>query len=171
MLRTLKVCSLAAILLALTLPAAAFPGLKHKAPNSSRTVEDLRLARALLQRSNEPNSLPNSLNDAQDEVSLTMANIDKALAEIDQEGVSAQKNPRTTQRIDPRMLWREHLAESLRLVEQAQLDCVKEKAIAGNADLHARVMAQLDEARTRIAVAIQTVNFDYSARNLPTRND
>jgi hypothetical protein len=165
MLRTLKVWYLAGILLVLALPAAAFPG--HKHPSSSRTVEDLRLARALLQRSNEPNSV----NDAQDEVSLTIANIDGALAAIEQEGAAFQKKPGTTQRIDPRMTWREHLDESLRLVEQAQLDCSKEKSIAGNADLQARVLAQLDQARTRIAVAIQTINFDYSARNLPTRND
>ena len=33
------------------------------------------------------------------------------------------------------------------------------------------VLTQLDQAHTRLTVAIQTVNFDYAARNMPTRND
>jgi hypothetical protein len=69
------------------------------------------------------------------------------------------------------MTWADRLTESLKLLERAELDCSKEKDDAENAGLHARVFGLLDQAHTRMTVAIETKNFDYSARSLPTRND
>jgi hypothetical protein len=51
------------------------------------------------------------------------------------------------------------------------MECSREKDDSGYAGLQARVMSRLDHAHDRLRVAIDTVNFDYSARNLPTRND
>jgi hypothetical protein len=149
----------------LCLSGTALAGQKH--PGYVRTEDDLRLARALLQRTsgNQPES------GSQDEVSLTVANIDNALAQIDEEVGAEHKKSHAVPRINPRMAWGDRLAESLRLVERAKEDCSKEKENGGDAGLHARILNLLEQSHTRLTVAIQTKNFDYSARNLPTRND
>jgi len=130
-------------------------------------MDDLRLARALMQRTNQAQSV----NGSEDEVSLTIANIDSAMAEINKEIGADRKKPHDLPRIDARMTWAERLSESLRLLERARQDCSNEKDNSGNAGLLTRVSDQLDQAHTRITVAIETKNFDYNARNLPTRND
>jgi hypothetical protein len=151
--------------LVLSLPGTILAGQKHT--GYDRTMEDLRWARALLQRANESQSL----NGSQDEISLTIVNIDGAMAEIDKEIGTEGKKPRAVPRIDARMPWADRLSKSLKLLELAQQDCRTEKDNAGDGGLRARVLNQLDDAHTRMTVAIATKNFDYNARNLPTRND
>jgi hypothetical protein len=151
--------------LVLSLPGTILAGQKHT--GYDRTMEDLRWARALLQRANEAQSL----NGSQDEISLTIVNIDGAMAEIDKEIGTEGKKPRAVPRIDARMPWADRLSKSLKLLELAQQDCRTEKDNAGDGGLRARVLNQLDDAHTRMTVAIATKNFDYNARNLPTRND
>jgi hypothetical protein len=151
--------------LVLSLPGTILAGQKHT--GYDRTMEDLRWARALLQRANEAQSL----NGSQDEISLTIANIDGAMAEIDKEIGTEGKKSRAVPRIDARMPWADRLSKSLKLLELAQQDCRTEKDNAGDGGLRARVLNQLDDAHTRMTVAIATKNFDYNARNLPTRND
>jgi len=163
--RTSKLCRYGAMALVLSLPGTILAGQKHT--GYDRTMEDLRWARALLQRANEAQSL----NGSQDEISLTIANIDGAMAEIDKEIGTEGKKPRAVPRIDARMPWADRLSKSLKLLELAQQDCRTEKDNAGDGGLRARVLNQLDDAHTRMTVAIATKNFDYNARNLPTRND
>jgi len=165
MLSTAKLCPYAALALALCLSGAVRAGQKH--PGYMRTADDLRLARALLQRTsaNQP------ANGSQDEVSLTIANIDNALAQIDEGVGSNQKKVNAVPRINPHMAWGDRLAESMRLLEKAEVDCSKENDNAADAGLHERIFNLLEQSHTRLTVAIQTKNFDYSARNLPTRND
>ena len=165
MFRITKVCRFGAMALVLSLPGSALAGQKH--PGYMRTMDDLRLARALLQRTNEAQTL----NGSQDEVSLTIGNIDAAMAEIDKEIGADRKKPHDLPRIDARMPWADRLSKSLKLLEMAQQDCRTEKENSGDGGLRARVLNQLDDAHTRITVAIATKNFDYNARNLPTRND
>jgi hypothetical protein len=130
-------------------------------------MDDLRFAHALLQRTKEAQTV----NGQQDEISLTIANIDGAMAEIDKEIGAEGKKPHALPRIDPRMPWADRLSKSLKLLEMAQQDCRTEKDNSGDGGLRARVLNQLDDAHTRITVAIATKNFDYNARNMPTRND
>ena len=165
MFRTSKVCRYGAMALVLSLPGTALTGQKHQ--GYDRTMDDLRWARALLQRTNEAKTV----NGSQDEISLTIANIDGAMAEIDKEISTEGKKPRAVPRIDARMPWADRLSKSLKLLELAQQDCRTEKENSGDGGLRARVLNQLDDAHTRITVAIATKNFDYNARNLPTRND
>jgi hypothetical protein len=165
MFRTSKECVFGAMALVLSLSCTALAGQKHQ--GYMRTMDDLRFARALLQRTNEAQTL----NGSQDEVSLTADNIDAAIAEINKEIGADHKKPHALPRIDPRMPWAAHLSESLRLLEMAKQDCSKEKDNAGDQGLQARVFNLLDQAQTRLTVAIETKNFDYNARNLPTRND
>jgi hypothetical protein len=165
MFRTSKLCRFGALALVLSLPGTILAGQKHT--GYDRTMEDLRWARALLQRANEAQSL----NGSQDEISLTIVNIDGAMAEIDKEIGTEGKKPRAVPRIDARMPWADRLSKSLKLLELAQQDCRTEKDNAGDGGLRARVLNQLDDAHTRMTVAIATKNFDYNARNLPTRND
>lgn len=165
MFRSSKMCRFGAMALVLSLPGTALAGQKH--PGYARTMDDLRLARALLQRTNEAQALDGS----QDEVSLTIGNIDDSMAEISQEIGEQGKKPHSLPRIDARMPWAERLAKSLKLLELAQQDCSTEKDISGDSGLRARVLDQLDHAHTRITVAIETKNFDYNARNMLTRND
>ena len=165
MIRTSKLCRYGAMALVLSLPGTVLAGQKHQ--GYDRTMDDLRWARALLQRTNEAQTL----NGAQDEVSLTIANIDGAMAEIEKETGVEGKKPRAVPKIDPRMPWADRLTKSLKLLELAQQDCRTEKDNAGDNGLRGRVLNQLDDAHTRITVAIATKNFDYDARNLPTRND
>jgi len=165
MFRTSKLCLFGATALALSLSCVVLAGQKH--PGYLRTMDDLRLARALLQRTNEAQAL----NGSEDEVSLTIANIDGAMTEINKEIGADRKKPHDIPRIDARMTWGERLTESLRLLEKARQDCSNEKDTSGDQGLQARVFNLLDQAHTRITVAVQTKNFDYSARDLPTRND
>jgi hypothetical protein len=131
-------------------------------------MDDLRLARALLQRPNEAQTL----NGAQDEVSLTIGNIDAAMTEIEREsGAEGKKKPHGVPRNDARLSWADRLSMSLRLLEMAQQDCSTEKDNSGSSGLRARVLDELDHAHTRLTVAVVTKNFDYNARNMPTRND
>jgi hypothetical protein len=165
MFRTSKMCRFGAMALVLSLPGTILAGQKHT--GYDRTMDDLRWARALLQRTNEAQTL----NGSQDEISLTIANIDGAMAEIDKEIGAEGKKPRAVPRIDPRVPWADRLSKSLKLLELAQQDCRAEKDNSGDGGLRARVLNQLDDAHTRITVAIATKNFDYNARNMPTRND
>jgi hypothetical protein len=165
MFRSSKMCRFGAMALVLSLPGTALAGQKH--PGYARTMDDLRLARALLRRTNEAQALDGS----QDEVSLTIGNIDASMAEISQEIGEQGKKPHSLPRIDARMPWAERLARSLKLLEMAKQDCSTEKDNVGDGGLRARVLDQLDHAHTRITVAIETKNFDYNARNMLTRND
>src|SRR5712692_10266618 len=76
MFRTSKVWLFGALALVLSLAGTALAG--QKDPGYLRTMDDLRLARALLQRTNEAQAA----NGSQDEVSLTIGYIDGAMAEI-----------------------------------------------------------------------------------------
>lgn len=165
MFRMSKMCRFGTMALVLSLPGTALAGQKH--PGYDRTMDELRIARALLQRTNEAQTL----NGSQDEISLTIANIDGAMAEIEKEIGTNGKKPRAVPRIDARMPWADRLAKSLKLLEMAQQDCGMEKDKSSDGGLRARVLNQLDDAHTRITVAIATKNFDYNARNMPTRND
>jgi hypothetical protein len=165
MFRTTKMCRFGAMAFILSLPGTALAGQKH--PGYMRTMDDLRLARALLQRTNQAQTL----NGSQDEVSLTIGNIDAAMAEINQEIGADRKKPHDLPRIDARMPWADRLSKSLKLLELAEQDYSTEKDKSGDSGLRARVLDQLDHAHTRIRVAVETKNFDYDARNLPTRND
>jgi hypothetical protein len=69
------------------------------------------------------------------------------------------------------MTWAARLSMSMRLLDRAKLDCSSDRDNAANAGLQSRVFASIDQAHDRIRVAIDTVNFDYSARNMTTRND
>ncbi|HEY2646278.1 MAG TPA: hypothetical protein VGI34_04870 [Candidatus Acidoferrales bacterium] len=132
----------------------------------SRALGDLRTARALLQRGNAPQT-PNE----QDEVSLAIANIDGAISEITKAaGGNAGARPEIA-KSDLRMSWAQRLSKSFRMLDKAKLDCSTEKENSSEAGLQKRVLDRIDEAHDRIQVAINTVNFDYSARNMPTRND
>jgi hypothetical protein len=132
-----------------------------------RALDDLRTARALLQRPNETQA-PSGL---QDEVSLALASIDEAIAQINTESPDNGKKSHDVSGIDAHTKWSKRLSMSFRMLEQAKLDCAKEKDNSGDAGLQARVQGLIDQAHDRIRVAIDTVNFDYSARSLPTRND
>lgn len=159
-----KMCRLGAVALLLSLASTAQAGKKH--PGYIRTLEDLRTARALLER-------PGRVQDANapDEVSLTITNIDRAIDEINQEAAPKNKKQPSAPHINPKMKWGNRLSESLRMVERARLDCAKEKDDAANAGTLARIERLLDDAHMRLTVAIQTKNFDYDARNMSTRND
>ena len=163
--RTSRLFQFGAMAVALSFSGTALAGQKH--PGYLRTMDDLRVARMLLQRTNETKSA----NPPEDEVTLTVGYIDAAMAEIDKEINVDQKKLHAMPPISPRMTWADRLSESLKLLERAELDCSKEKDGSGNAGLHARVLGLLDQAHTRMTVAIQTKNFDYDARSLPTRND
>jgi hypothetical protein len=165
MFRINKMCRFGAMALVLSLPGTALAGQKH--PGYMRTMEDLRWARALLQRTNGAQIA----DGPQDEVSLTIGNIDAAMTVIDKEIGADRKKPHDLPRIDARVPWADRLSKSLKLLEMAQLDCRTEKDSSGDSGLRARVLDQLDHAHTRITVAIETKNFDYDARSMPTRND
>lgn len=165
MFRTSKMCRLGAMVLVLSLPGTALAGQKH--PGYMRTMDDLRLARLLLQRTNEAQTL----NGSQDEVSLTVSYIDAAMAEIDKEIGAEGKKHHALPRIDARIPWADRLTSSLKWLETAQQDCRTEKDNSGDSGLRAQVLDQLDHAHTRLTVAVETKNFDYTARNIPTRND
>jgi hypothetical protein len=160
-----KSCQWGALVLVLSLAGSAQARQKH--PGYLRARDDLRLARALLQRTNVPEARDNS----QDEVSLTIASIDGALVEIDTQTGAERKKPNVLPKIDARMPWRDRLSEALRLLENAEFECNKEKDTSGDPELPARMARLLDEGHTRLTVALETINFDYNARNMQTRND
>jgi hypothetical protein len=165
MFRTSRLCALGMICLAVILPASAFAG--HHHPGYQHAMDDLRLALALLQRP----AGAQAVNKSPDEVSLTITDIEGAVKEISEEVGPDLGKTHETPRFDARMPWKDRLVQSLRLLERAELEYGKEKGSDGKAGSKAKAFDLLDEAHTRISVAIQTVNFDYSARNVPTRND
>ena len=165
MFRKSRIFTLTALAVSWSLAPSAQAGQKH--PGYLRAIDDLRVARALLQRPN----VSVAASGQQDEVSLTIANIDSITDEIGREASLSGKKAPAAPRIDPRTPWGQRLYESLRMLEKAREECSKEKDNAGDAGLQARVLGQLDQAHTRITVAIETINFDYTARNIPTRND
>src|SRR5580704_11264470 len=107
MFRSSKMCRFGAMALVLSLPGTALAGQKH--PGFDRTMDDLRLAHALLQRTKEAQTV----NGQQDE--------------IDKESGAEGKKPHALPRIDPRMPWADRLSKSLKLLEMAQQDCRTEK--------------------------------------------
>ena len=164
MLRSSKFYLSIPIALALWFPCAALAGQKHQ--GYVHTLEDLRMARALLQRAGDQNQ-----NGPQDEVTLAIGNIDGAIDQINKEAnIKGGRSPKLPA-IDKHMQWSERLATSMRMLDKAMLDCSKEKDDSGSTGLRQDVLSRLDQAHDRIRVAINTINFDYSARNLPTRND
>jgi hypothetical protein len=162
---TEKLCRYGAIALALFLSGTVLAGQKHL--SYARTMDDLREARVLLQRTNQTPGADGS----QDEVSLSLNYIDAAMTEIYKETGEQGEKPSETPRVDARMPWAKRLSKSLKMLEKAQLDCNAEKGNGGDDGLRSRVLEELDHAHSRLSVALQTVNFDYSARNMPTRND
>jgi len=146
-------------------PASAFASHSHS--GYQHAVDDLRLAQLLLQRSD----IAPASSGWHDEVSLTMDNLDEAMKQMDTAVGSDRSKPSDLPRLDARMAWAERLNQSLRLIEHAEWDFAKEKDGAANTALKARIYDLLDEAHARLSVAIETVNFDYNARHLPTRND
>ncbi len=165
MLRSTKLCTTISIALVLALSGTALAGQKH--PGYARAVDDLRIARALLQRSNAPQAA----DAQQDEVSLAIGDIDGAIAEMGNEAGVNERDPQAPAKVDSRMKWPQRLSQSYRLLDKAKLDCSVEKDNSGDTGLQKRVLDRIDQAHDRIRVAIDTVNFDYSARNMPTRND
>jgi hypothetical protein len=165
MFRTSKMCRFGAMALVLSIPGTALAGQKHS--GYSRTMDDLRLARALLQRTNQPQTLDGE----QDEVSLAMSHIESAISEMNIESILNGKKRSDLPRIDARMPWAERLSRSSRLLEQAREDCAGEKDKTGSVGLQARVLDQIEQAQNRIRIAIEIVHFDYSARSMSTRDD
>jgi hypothetical protein len=165
MFRTTRIGLIASIGLLISMPGATPAAQRHA--GYVRTVEDLRMARVLLQRADKVSTADGS----QDEVSLAIGNIDGAIAEIGKEAPASDKEAQDPPRFDPRMRWSARLSMSIKLLDRAMLDCSKEKDNSANAGLQARVLASIEHAHNRIRVAIDTVNFDYTARNMPTRND
>jgi hypothetical protein len=149
----------------ISMPGATFAA--HHHAGYVRSLDDLRTARALLQRATNVSTA----EDAQDEVSLAISNIDSAIAEISQEAPIKNKNGQQSPKVDAHMTWSARLSMSMRLLDKARLDCSNDKDDSANAGLQSRIFASIDHAHDRIRVAIDTVNFDYSARNMPTRND
>ena len=164
MLKTALLCQSGAIAVLLFLPGTMLAGQRH--PGYARTMDDLREARVLLQRTNAVQNV----NEGQDEVSLSIGYIDAAMADIYKETGEEGQKPNESSNLS-RMPWAKRLAKSLKVLEKAQADCDSEKDSGGDTGLRARVLDQLDHAHSRLNVALETVNFDYSARNLPTRND
>jgi len=165
MLRRTRLCANTTIALLLAISGTAMAGQKHL--GYSRALDDLRTARALLQRT----SAMQTPSAPQDEVSLAINNIDGAIEEIGKEAAITGSDPKELPKVDSRMKWAQRLSMSFKLLDRAKLDCSIEKDNSVDAGLQKRVLDRIDQAHDRIRVAIDTVNFDYSARNMPTRND
>jgi hypothetical protein len=165
MFKTAKICLMAVGALSLALPSATLAVQGHA--SYERALNDLRVARALLQRTND--AQPS--NGPDDEATIAIKNIDAAIAEIAKEPGADGKKSNEPPRVDLRMPWAKRLAESLKLLDKAQQDCGKEKDSAGDAGLQAQILDHIDQAHNRIKVAIETINFEYSARDMSTRND
>ena len=164
MFRTTRMGLIASIGLLITIPCATPAAQRHT--GYVHTLEDLRVARALLQRANKVSTTEGS----QDEVSLAISSIDGAISEINKEAPANDKQP-DAPKFDVRMQWSARLSMSFRMLDKAMFDCSKEKDNSGKLELQSRVLASIAQAHDRIRVAIDTVNFDYSARNMDTRND
>jgi hypothetical protein len=164
MFRITRMGLIASIGLLISIPCAT-PAAKHQTAYV-HTLEDLRMARALLQRANKVSTADGS----QDEVSLAISNIDGAISEINKEAPVGDKQP-DAPKIDARMHWSDRLSMSFKMLDRAMFDCSKEKDNSGKSELQSHVLASIAQAHDRIRVAIDTVNFDYSARNMDTRND
>jgi hypothetical protein len=162
--RTTNVYLIATIALGLFTSGISLAGQKHL--GYARTLDDLRMARALLLRTN----MGTAANAPQDEVSLAVENIDGAMLDISKE-TGSSVNPQDTPKIDSRMKWAQRLSKGFKMLDKAELDCRTEKVNSTDAEFQKRVLDRIDQAHDRIRVAIDTVNFDYSARNMPTRND
>jgi hypothetical protein len=162
--RFTNVYLIATIATVLFTSGTALAGQKHL--GYARTLDDLRTARALLQRTN----VGPAANAPQDEVSLAIENIDGAMTEISKVTASSV-NPQEMPKIDSHMKWAQRLSQGYKMLDRAKLDCSVEKDKSGDAELQKRILDRIDQAHDRIRVAIDTVNFDYSARNMPTRND
>jgi len=156
---------IASIGLLISIPCAT-PAAQHH-QGYVHTLEDLRMARVLLQRADKVSASDGS----QDEVSLAIGSIDGAISEIAEEAPASDKQTRNAPKFDSRMRWPERLSMSFRLLDKAMFDCGRDKDRSGNAELQSQVLASIEQAHDRIRVAIDTINFDYSARNLDTRND
>jgi hypothetical protein len=165
MLRSLKLCTNVSIALVLFLSGTALAGQKHL--GYSRALDELRTARALLQRTNALKVADTQ----QDEVSLAIGNIDGAISEISKQITGNGSDPQEIPKVDSRLKWPQRLSQSYKMLAMAKLDCSTEKDKSGDAGLQKKVLDRIEEAHDRIRVAIDTVNFDYTARNMPTRND
>ena len=164
MFRITRMGLIASIGLLISIPCAT-PAARHQTAYV-HTLEDLRMARALLQRPDKVSTAEGS----QDEVSLAISNIDGAIAEINKEMPPGSKQPQAP-KFDARMHWSDRLSMSFKMLDRAMFDCSKEKDNSGKSELQSRVLASIAQAHDRIRVAIDTVNFDYSTRNMDTRND
>jgi hypothetical protein len=102
---------------------------------------------------------------------MALSHIDAALAEITPAIGVEGKKAHSLPRIDGRMPWTDRVSMSLKMLERAQQECASEKDNGGSDGLRARVLDQLARAHSPLMIENQTVNFDYSARDLPTRND
>jgi hypothetical protein len=165
MFRITRMGLVASIGLLIAIPCAT-PAAQHHS-GYARTLEDLRMARVLLQRADKVSTADGS----QDEVTLAIANIDGAIADISKEAPASDKEAQESPKFDARMRWSARLSMSFKMLDRAKMDCSKEKENSANAGLQTRVLASIEQAHDRIRVAIDTVNFDYSARNMQTRND
>jgi hypothetical protein len=164
MFRITRMGLIASIGLLISIPCAT-PAAQHHT-GYVHTLEDLRMARALLQRADKVSTTDGS----QDEVSLAISSIDGAISEINKEAPVGDKQA-DAPKIDRRMQWSARLSMSFKMLDRAMFDCSKEKDNSGKSDLQSKVLASIEQAHDRIRVAIDTVNFDYSARNMDTRND
>jgi hypothetical protein len=165
MFRITRMGLIASIGLLISIPCAT-PAAQHHA-GYARTLEDLRMARALLQRPDKVSTAEGS----QDEVSLAIGSIDGAIAEIGKEAPVNEKEAQDPPKFDPRMRWAARLSMSFKMLDRAKFDCSKEKDSSANGGLQGRVLGSIGQAYDRIRVAIDTINFDYSTRNMETRND
>jgi hypothetical protein len=165
MFKTAKICLMAVGALSLALPCATPAG--QGQPRYERTLNELRVARALLQRTNDAQA-PNGPDD---EVTIAIKNIDGAIAEISKDPGANGKKSNELPRVDSRMPWAKRLAESLKSLDKARQELGKEKNGSGDTGLQAQISDHIDQAHNRIEVAIETINFDYNARDMSTRND
>jgi hypothetical protein len=164
MFRIKRMGLIASVGLLISIPCAT-PAAQHHT-GYVHTLEDLRMARALLQRANKVSDT----DGPQDEVSLAISSIDAAISEINKEASVGDKQA-DAPKIDTRMQWSARLSMSFKMLDRATFDCSKEKDNSGKLELQSKVLASIEQAHDRIRVAIDTVNFDYSARNMDTRND
>lgn len=156
MTRISKISLFLIIAMVMSLPAAARPASSHS--HYVRTLQDLSVARVLLQRT----AATQPGKDQPDEVKLAVASIDSAIAEINGASVTNGAPNSDAVQIDARDSWETRLAKSAEMLDRAEQDLSRGKDDSGVEGLQTRVMAQIDQARTRIRVAIETVNFNYS---------
>jgi len=156
MAKTLQIPTFAVIALILSLPCLTVAASGHS--HSVHALQDLRLASALLQRTDATQPTI----DQPDETKLAIDSIEGAIAEINDASIGDGTNKTGIPQVDPRVPRQTRLVKSLELLDKAQQDWSKEREGAGVSGLQARVSAQIDQARNRVRVAIAVVNFDYS---------